>query len=44
MMYCSICGDEITKKEERFYLEDGKVVCNECYNESSIDDKERESV
>lgn len=42
MMYCSICGDEIAKEEERFYLEDGKIVCSECYNEKAIVNNERE--
>ncbi|MFX0076029.1 MAG: LIM domain-containing protein [Candidatus Hermodarchaeota archaeon] len=37
MMYCSICGDEIVKGG-RYYIEDGKVVCAECYNEEHPDD------
>ena len=43
-MYCSICGDKITNEEERFYLEDGNVVCSECFNERAIDDKEKENL
>lgn len=42
MMYCSICGDGISKGD-RYYIEDGKVVCYECYVERHIDDNEKEN-
>lgn len=42
MMYCSICGDGISKGD-RYYIEDGKVVCYECYVEKHIDDTEKEN-
>jgi hypothetical protein len=42
MMYCSLCGDEIVKGG-KYYIEDGKVVCQECYHERHLDDKEREN-
>ncbi|MFX0012655.1 MAG: LIM domain-containing protein [Candidatus Hermodarchaeota archaeon] len=41
-MYCSICGGEIKKGEDKYYLEDGKIICQECYNERTMDDKEGE--
>ena len=43
-MYCSICGIEITKEEDKFYLDDGKIVCHECYNEVHLDEKERDKL
>ena len=42
MIYCSMCGAEISKEEDKFYLEDGKIVCHECYDEIHIHEKGRE--
>lgn len=38
MIYCSMCGDEI-EKGQRYYIEDGKIVCDECFTKTH-DDKE----
>jgi len=42
MMYCSLCGDKIVKGD-RYYIEEGNIMCTECYNERHIDDKERKN-
>lgn len=30
---CSICGCEIYKDEDYYYMEDGSIVCDECLAE-----------
>ena len=41
MMYCSLCGDEISKDVDKFYLEVDKIVCPECYNELHLMKREK---